>query len=192
MNNKIAIVYIKETLHHYCDDCGSFDLSNEAKIMYLQKFGIEFDKLDVSRNFNFNCYSESITSSKRYNQKLVDIVQFFGDKTCTDCILGLEWIDEVMAIFFKITCNLNKGRNEKVIFMDDKYTMYLLQDILYYDIKSNIVNKLCKLLENKKNILRFDGYEISLDVVNNILYSDNCDYVKIINLMRSIKYIYFY
>ena len=190
----IGIVYIKETYKNipsessdkinYEDDCGSFTLSEDAQNYYRKLFFKEFHRIDVSRNYNYPHFSLI-----RADTRLVKIVEMFGDNTCIDCILGIRWIIPDMIKFFTIECNLKTDKNEKIIFMEDIYTLHCINYILYYDMSyHNIIKNLCKFLENKSGIVIYKFHKVSINVINNIILSDEINEVKISKLKKIISF----
>ena len=192
----IGIVYIEKTnknisnedlssnKRNYEDDCGSFILSEDAKKYYHKLFLKEFNKIDLSRNCNFPHFS-----LMRTDQRLVRLVAIFGDNTCIDCILGIKWIIPNMINFFKIECNLKKDKNENIVFLENKYTLHCISCILYYDMPyDNIIKNLYTFIENKSGIITYRHHCVSINVINNIILSDETNETKIFKLKKIISY----
>ena len=190
----IGIVYIKETYNNisnessnkinYEDDCGSFILSEQAKKYYHQIFHVEFNKIDLSRNSNFPHFPLI-----RKDQRLVRIVSIFGDNTCIDCILGIKWVMYDMIDFFTIKCNLKTDKNENIVFLENKYTLHSIRYILYYDMSyDNIITNLHKLLENKSGVVIYRHHKVSINVIHNIISSDEMNENKIFKLKKIISF----
>jgi hypothetical protein len=190
----IGIVYIKETYKNistessnkinYEDDCGSFILSKDAQNYYHELFSKNFNKIDLSRNYNYPNFSLI-----RSDQRLIKIVEIFGDNTCIDCKLGIRWIIPDMIKFFTIECNIKTDKNEKVVFLENKYTLHCIRYILYYDMSyDNIINNLYKFIEDKSGVVIYKNHKLSINVINNILSSEEVHYIKIFKLKKVIPY----
>jgi hypothetical protein len=192
----IGIVYIENTNENisnedessnkinYENDCGSFTLSEPAKKYYHQLFFKEFDKIDLSRNCDFPYFSLI-----RIDQRLVRIVTIFGDNTCIDCILGIRWVIPNMIKFFTITCNLKTDKTENIVFLENKYTLHCISCILYYDMPyDNIIKNLHKFIENKSGVVIYRYHRVSINVIQNIILSDETNETKIFKLKKIISY----
>ena len=190
----IGIVYIREIYKNipnesldkinYEDDCGSFTLSEDAKNYYRKLFFKEFNKIDLSRNYNYPHFSLI-----RADTRLVKIIEIFGDNTCIDCILGIRWVIPNMIKFFTINCNLKTDKNEKITFLEDKYTLHCIKYILYYDMSyDNIIKNLCKFLENKSGVVKYKHHIVSINVINNIILSHEMNEIKIFKMKKIISY----
>lgn len=190
----IGIVFIKEIYNNvsieslnkinYEDDCGSFILSKDAKDYYHELFGKKFNKIDLSRNYDYPNFS-----SIRSDQRLIKIVEIFGDDTCIDCKLGIRLIIPHMIKFFTIECNIKTDKNEKVVFMENKYTLHCIRSILYYDMSyDNIINNLYKFIEDKSGVVIYKNHKLSINVINNILSSEEVHNIKILKLKKVIPY----
>jgi len=180
----LGIVYIKkiyDEIHE--DDCGSFILSPLAQKYYFQLFGKEYDKIELSRNYYY-----PYCSPMRFDQRLVKIVQTFGDNTCIDCILGIRWVVSHMIDFFMIQCE-EKEKNEIVVFLENKHTLFSIKYILYYDMSyDNIIKNIQTFILHKSGILIYKNYKVSLNSVHDILLSDASIENKIHKIKKIIPY----
>jgi hypothetical protein len=183
MIENIGIVYIESIYSHYELDCGSFTLSPNAEEIYKEIFkNKNLDKTTFSRNANF-----PYQPIMRRDQKFINIVQHFGSNTCTDCILSIMWIDKNMSNFYKIEYNKEK-KTEKVIFLEDKYHLYLIAKTIYYSLSDKDVMYNLNILTQENKILKYNNYQLSLNTVSYILSLDESVSEKIFKLRKLLDY----
>jgi hypothetical protein len=181
----LGIVYIRTTNENHDHDCGSFILSSEAQFLYIKLFGIEYDKINLSRNSNYPNFPIS-----RADQRFVRIVEILGDRTCIDCTLGIKYEIPYMLNFIRIECNLKTDKTEKIVLLEDKYMLFLIRQVLYQNISyDNIIQNLLNILENKSGIIKYNNHSISINTMKYILLSDEKNYEKVFKIKKILSYI---